>query len=188
MLFQPTKELIREIAILELEVMHLEQYLLSLYRKAFDQQASALSPTGGEISRKPMNSRSAQLEEASKSEICSKIENSAVQSSHRQKHFSERVLGPGVHRSHSSLSQRMVFSARISPSEDSLARALHSFHSQPLSFLEVVQIPNPFNFRFLLAVEFVPNAWLFLQSLILVVSDHLCTGRICCFFGGYKLS
>nr|CAD1819517.1 unnamed protein product [Ananas comosus var. bracteatus] len=133
---KPTKELIREIAILELEVMHLEQYLLSLYRKAFDQQASALSPTSGEISRKPMNSRSAQLEEASKSEICSKIENSAVQSSHRQKHFSERVLGPGVHRSRSSLSQRMVFSARISPSEDSLARALHSFHSQPLSFLE----------------------------------------------------
>lgn len=31
-------ELIKEIAVLEVEVTHLEQYLLSLYRKAFDQQ------------------------------------------------------------------------------------------------------------------------------------------------------
>uniref|UniRef100_A0A1J3CTF9 DUF547 domain-containing protein n=1 Tax=Noccaea caerulescens TaxID=107243 RepID=A0A1J3CTF9_NOCCA len=40
---KPPTELIKEIAVLELEVSHLEQYLLSLYRKAFDQ--SSLSPT-----------------------------------------------------------------------------------------------------------------------------------------------
>ncbi|XP_058073313.1 uncharacterized protein LOC131222306 [Magnolia sinica] len=33
---KPAAELIKEIAVLELEVMHLEQYLLSLYRTAFD--------------------------------------------------------------------------------------------------------------------------------------------------------
>lgn len=36
--------MIKEIAVLELEVSHLEQYLLSLYRKAFDQQTSSVSP------------------------------------------------------------------------------------------------------------------------------------------------
>ncbi|CAN8284038.1 unnamed protein product [Cochlearia groenlandica] len=34
-------ELIKEIAVLESEVSHLEQYLLSLYRKAFDQQTAS---------------------------------------------------------------------------------------------------------------------------------------------------
>lgn len=41
---KPATELIKEIAVLELEVSHLEQYLLSLYRKAFDQQSSSVSP------------------------------------------------------------------------------------------------------------------------------------------------
>ncbi|VYS53293.1 unnamed protein product [Arabidopsis thaliana] len=41
---KPPTELIKEIAVLELEVSHLEQYLLSLYRKAFDQQTSSISP------------------------------------------------------------------------------------------------------------------------------------------------
>lgn len=41
---KPATELIKEISVLELEVGHLEQYLLSLYRKAFDQQVSSLSP------------------------------------------------------------------------------------------------------------------------------------------------
>ncbi|KAL2328923.1 hypothetical protein Fmac_022350 [Flemingia macrophylla] len=36
-------ELIKEIGILELEVVYLEQYVLSLYRKIFDQQISSLS-------------------------------------------------------------------------------------------------------------------------------------------------
>ncbi|CAA7033174.1 unnamed protein product [Microthlaspi erraticum] len=40
---KPPTELIKEIAVLELEVSHLEQYLLSLYRRAFDQ--SSVSPT-----------------------------------------------------------------------------------------------------------------------------------------------
>jgi len=42
--FQAANELIREIATLELEVKNMEQYLLTLYRKAFEQQAPAFSP------------------------------------------------------------------------------------------------------------------------------------------------
>jgi hypothetical protein len=41
-------------------------------------------------------------------------------------------------RSQSALSFRGVCSSRISPSEESLARALRSCHSQPFSFLEVI--------------------------------------------------
>ncbi|KVI02645.1 protein of unknown function DUF547 [Cynara cardunculus var. scolymus] len=41
---KPATKLIKEIAVLEYEVSHLEQYLLSLYRKAFDQQISCPSP------------------------------------------------------------------------------------------------------------------------------------------------
>nr|VDC93509.1 unnamed protein product [Brassica rapa] len=36
--FKQATDLIKEIALLEMEVVHLEHYLLSLYRKAFDQQ------------------------------------------------------------------------------------------------------------------------------------------------------
>ncbi|KAK8995645.1 hypothetical protein V6N11_075910 [Hibiscus sabdariffa] len=42
---KPATELIKEIAVLELEVVYLEQYLLSLYRKAFEQKVSSISPS-----------------------------------------------------------------------------------------------------------------------------------------------
>lgn len=139
--FQPTKELIREIATLELEVMHLEQYLLTLYRRAFDQQTPTLS------------SQPELLHESAKFKLMSKRTNSNFHSSRAELHqkwtansanddfivlkWQDKLLDPAVQRSQSSLSQRATCSARISPSEESLARALHSFHSQPLSYNEV---------------------------------------------------
>ncbi|KAI4325837.1 hypothetical protein MLD38_031201 [Melastoma candidum] len=42
---KPAAELIKEIAVLEMEVTVLEQYLLSLYRKAFDSKVSSGSPS-----------------------------------------------------------------------------------------------------------------------------------------------
>ncbi|GAU17434.1 hypothetical protein TSUD_233110 [Trifolium subterraneum] len=45
MIPKPATELIKEIAVLELEVVYLEQHLLSLYRKAFDQQLPLVSPS-----------------------------------------------------------------------------------------------------------------------------------------------
>nr|GMC87581.1 uncharacterized protein LOC109161268 [Ipomoea batatas] len=55
---KPAEDLIREIAVLELEVVSLEKYLLSMYRKAFDKRLSALSMKNHkekeELSRKEM--------------------------------------------------------------------------------------------------------------------------------------
>ncbi|XP_072951846.1 uncharacterized protein [Typha angustifolia] len=143
----PAKELIKEIAVLEIEVMHLEQYLLSLYRKAFDQQISALSPTGKDSSKQPSRFQSGQFQETPKLDNSSKGGKPAVKPNHLKLPkkqidpdmerssvlLSEKQEGPSVQRSHSSLSQRAVSSARISPSEGSLARALRSSYSQPLS-------------------------------------------------------
>lgn len=41
-MLKPATQLIREAAALELEMKHLEQYLLTLYRKAFEQQQQQL--------------------------------------------------------------------------------------------------------------------------------------------------
>ncbi|RRT67281.1 hypothetical protein B296_00024700 [Ensete ventricosum] len=105
--------------------MHLEQYLLSLYRKAFEQQTSTLSPpANGNKTKKVLGSQPESLHESSKYKVSSKKGSS------------------NVHRSHSSLSHRAVCSARISPSEESLARALDSFHSQPLYLHEASEEQN----------------------------------------------
>ncbi|KAJ4747370.1 hypothetical protein LUZ62_052072 [Rhynchospora pubera] len=142
---KPTKELIREIALLELEVKHLEQYLLSLYRKAFDPN---LSPKESEL--KPPKTEISKIREDSPKA-------KKLQPKFQKRNFKEprplpitddcvmvsqeKLLdqGSGINRSQSSLSQRAVCSARISPSEESLARALRSFNSQPFSFLEDVE-------------------------------------------------
>ncbi|WOL19577.1 hypothetical protein Cni_G28379 [Canna indica] len=137
---KPANELIREISILELEVMHLEQYLLSLYRKAFDQQTSP--PSSEQRSTTSQHSQSEPLHESTKLKTPPKRGNSRAQSAGEdcRPKCQEKLLGPGVYRSQSSLSCRAINSSRISPSEESLTRALHSFHyCQPFSFLEEEQ-------------------------------------------------
>jgi hypothetical protein len=127
----------------------LEQYLLSLYRKAFDQQIPNLSSKESQL-LSPITEVSKIRENSPKSK---KLTN---QLKHQKKNLKEPGPNPitddcvmvcqeklsdqdlGVKRSQSSLSQRAFCSARISPSEESLARALRSFHSQPFSFLEVI--------------------------------------------------
>lgn len=143
---QPATELIKEISVLELEVVHLEQYLLSLYRKAFDQQVlvQSLSATDARL-RSPITSpRRGSLEDCIP-DITSRRENSAVDCScqsliNSRKESNgiseEKILDASVHRSHSSLSQRSAFLARTSPSEP-LTKALRPCHSQPLSMMEV---------------------------------------------------
>ncbi|XP_074567909.1 uncharacterized protein LOC141824504 isoform X2 [Curcuma longa] len=134
---KPTYDLIREIAILELEVMHLEQYLLSLYRKAFQQQTATPSRCCNEHKlQKLQHSKSELLSQASPKHKTSSKRWTPIEEGHEIKRQERLLLRPGAHRSHSSLSCRGVGSARISPSEQSLARALHSFHSQHVSFLE----------------------------------------------------
>ncbi|MCL7026537.1 hypothetical protein MKW94_022121, partial [Papaver nudicaule] len=135
---KPATELIKEIAVLELEVVYLEQYLLTLYRKAFDEQSSILSPSSkDETLKSPRVSRLG---------ITPKIENLEVQSSRLRSPrdsttnsqrkpnsiaATEKLLDSGIDRSHSSLSHHSAFSIRTSPRENH-AKSLQSCHSQPL--------------------------------------------------------
>ncbi|XVF15680.1 hypothetical protein REPUB_Repub09cG0176000 [Reevesia pubescens] len=122
---KPAIELIKEIAVLELEVVYLEQYLLSLYRKAFDQQVSSISPSKrDERLKSPVDTPRGRFSEVSIPDNASKVENSALQSGYRDNSWKEpngigqeKVLDSGVHRCHSSLSQHSVFSSRTSPPE-----------------------------------------------------------------------
>ncbi|KAF3438852.1 hypothetical protein FNV43_RR17127 [Rhamnella rubrinervis] len=147
---KPATQLIKEIAVLELEVVHLEQYLLSLYRKAFDGQLSSVSPSiKDERLKSPLTTPRRRLLEISEPEMTSKGESSAVQSG---RHFhenpfeesnrigaEEKLLDSSVHRCHSSLSQRSAFANRATPLDESLAKALRACHSQPLSMMEYAQ-------------------------------------------------
>ncbi|XP_008342996.3 uncharacterized protein [Malus domestica] len=146
---KPATELIKEIAVLELEVAHLEQYLLSLYRRAFDGKFSSVSPSKKDERLKPtLTSPRIRFLEVSEPDMPLEGENLAVQSSgqsleNSQKEFNaiggeEKLLDSSVHRCHSSLSQRSAFLSRTSP-EESLANTLRSCHSQPLSMMEYAQ-------------------------------------------------
>lgn len=165
---QPANELIREVATLELEIKHLEQYLLTLYRKAFDQQQQqAATVACTDAARLSVSSRCSQLlEETPKAKAAAAAApgrrgGDAIHYSCPPAPVSKRWNNGGGAaddcspstcprkttdssdqyrglRSQSALSFRGVCSSRISPSEDSLARALRSCHSQPFSFLEVI--------------------------------------------------
>ncbi|KAF0908302.1 hypothetical protein E2562_024716 [Oryza meyeriana var. granulata] len=158
---QPANELIREVATLELEIKHLEQYLLTLYRKAFDQQqqqAPTLPSSDAHREAAPklsVSSRCSQLEETPKAKAATVRRGGDAMLHYSCPPLSKRWNNGGTvddcspstcprktmdsdHglRSQSALSFRGVCSSRISPSEESLARALRSCHSQPFSFLE----------------------------------------------------
>ncbi|KAK7307582.1 hypothetical protein VNO77_40776 [Canavalia gladiata] len=161
MIPKPATELIKEIAVLELEVVYLEQHLLSLYRKAFDQQLSSVSPSSKEESVKsPLTTSSARFINVSMPEVLTKRECSTVQSNdhehgtlrkeHNRYEFEtfrkeyngnqpeEKHLDSGVYRCHSSLSHYPAFT-RASPPAESLTKSLRACHSQPLSMLEYTE-------------------------------------------------
>ncbi|KDP31827.1 hypothetical protein JCGZ_12288 [Jatropha curcas] len=144
-------ELIKEIAVLELEVVYLEQYLLSLYRKAFDQQRSSFSPPSkDEVPKSPVTSPGGRrILDVSGPDITSRREISATQSGSLLHDNpwrdssgiggEDKLLDSGVHRCHSSLSQRSAFPTRTSPQAESFGRAVRACHSQPLSMMEYAQ-------------------------------------------------
>lgn len=142
---QPATELIKEIAVLELEVVYLEQYLLLLYRKAFDQQIVSISPSKrDERLKSPVDTPRGRFPDVSRPDDPPKVENSAVKSAYCDKLWkepsgigAEKLLDSGVHRCHSSLSQRSAFSSRTSPPDETLDKAVRACHSQPLSMMEV---------------------------------------------------
>lgn len=137
---QSAVELIREIATLELEVVHLEQYLLSLYRKAFDGQSSTVSTSAkDENSKLPSTPRGRAMEAPLPSAFPS-----AFQSlENPRKDYSdigrdEKLLVSNYHRSQSSLTTVNAASLdEVSTSVESLDRTLRACHSQPVSMMEV---------------------------------------------------
>ncbi|XP_054823273.1 uncharacterized protein LOC129321517 isoform X1 [Prosopis cineraria] len=162
---KPATELIKEIALLELEVVYLEQHLLSLYRKAFDQQLSSVSPSTKEEKVKSSSiPPKARVIDVSNLENLSARGCSAIQSDCHKletpgKEYTvqsngheldtqgkehngsgqQKLLDSGVYRCHSSLSQYSAFATRTSPPAEPLDKSLRACHSQPLSMLEYAQ-------------------------------------------------
>ncbi|XP_015574576.1 uncharacterized protein LOC8279547 isoform X1 [Ricinus communis] len=144
------KQLIKDIALLELEVVHLERYLLSLYRKTFDQQ---VTPQSTIDERCKMNSSMQKkvLPVVPRQDNMIANRNSVNHSScltrpqdssgNQTKQFNgtwglENLLDSSIYRCHSSISQR---STGTSPPMKSMASAADSYHSLPLSMLEQAQ-------------------------------------------------
>ncbi|XP_058228559.1 uncharacterized protein LOC131336664 isoform X2 [Rhododendron vialii] len=145
---KPAIELIKEIAILELEVGHLEQYLLSLYRKAFDQQTPPSLSMKDERLKSPLTSPRGKHLLISRSGITTKKEIATFQARFQSlanpwNEFGdigeEKVVETTDLRCQSSLSNRSVLPTRTSPPAESLGKAVRACHSQPLSMMEYAQ-------------------------------------------------
>ncbi|XP_021738546.1 uncharacterized protein LOC110705034 [Chenopodium quinoa] len=126
-------ELLREIAMLEMEVLELEKYLVSLYQKALDRRLASLSKDSNNV--------------LSEQKVCSDrfqipadqpvINNICLEEHNNEAKEQEDVLGSSIHRSHSSLShQSTVYASRLSPLAGKVAEAVNSYHSLPLTMLE----------------------------------------------------
>ncbi|KAK9113198.1 hypothetical protein Scep_020717 [Stephania cephalantha] len=148
---QPAKQLIREIAVLELEVVYLEQHLLSLYRKAFDQQISSVSPAmkNGKIKASPCMPKGGAVEvaENTKTKNGSSVDFNQLQVPQNSVLYplkesdtcgvAEKLLDSGIYRTDSSLSQRSAYyPTRSSPPVKSETNDARLYFSQPLSFME----------------------------------------------------
>lgn len=130
---------------LELEVSHLEQYLLSLYRKAYDQQISSSSPPNKDEELKSTSStpRGRRRLDFSKSSYTSTREYVAPEAETRSSSkLKIEANGPGedkfvIQRSNSSVSQSLGLASKTSLPAEDLGKALRSCYSQPLSMMEV---------------------------------------------------
>ncbi|KAF7810949.1 protein kinase [Senna tora] len=146
-----TKELIKEIGVLELEVVYLEQYLLSLYRKRFDHQVLsakerrldiALDSNEGSSSITGKSTNTISEKDIGVTHYSSLISpRNSVGKECKKQLEPEAVLDSSIHRSHSTLSQRSVCTIETSPAKIQ-AKAVDSFHSLPLSMLEQAERNN----------------------------------------------
>ncbi|KAK1438963.1 hypothetical protein QVD17_04776 [Tagetes erecta] len=119
---KPATELIREIAVLEYEVSHLEQHLLSLYRKTFNQQISCSSSLrNGQILTPSLIPPRGKILETSRADV--------LLQPNLNQCFEDEVLDYGVQHCHSSVT-------RTSPKI--LGKSLRACHSQPPCMIEYV--------------------------------------------------
>lgn len=149
--------MVKEIAVLELEVVYLERYLLSLYRKIFDQQVStSLSAKDEKVDERIRMSSITHKETFPvfpTTDIVSVKNNNYTNDANHLSSLQDGIgnstrewngsWGPakmtdcGIHRCHSSISHR---STGNSPPTTSIARAADLYHSLPLSMLEVTRM------------------------------------------------
>ncbi|XP_016497358.2 uncharacterized protein LOC107816180 isoform X1 [Nicotiana tabacum] len=144
------EDLIKEVAVLELEVMYLEKYLLSLYRKTFAKRLESLS-VKDDKTKSNSATKERKLSEVKKHNNKSKenpITNSTSPSLSpfgnppeecTEKKGAPNLVDTTILRSHSSLSHTAA-SFKPSPSVGFLADAVDSYHSLPLSMLEHAQV------------------------------------------------
>ncbi|CAI9765534.1 unnamed protein product [Fraxinus pennsylvanica] len=141
---QPAGDLIKEIAVLELEVAYLEKYLLSMYRRIFSKRLSTL-PTMDERGSANSETPKWMLPEFFKPSLPPSKESSVTfvppqDSANKCNDIlgAETLVDSGIGRSQSSLSQRSTCAFRTSPSQ-AVAEAVDLHHSLPLSMLERAQ-------------------------------------------------
>lgn len=143
---QAASNLIKETALLELEVVFLEQYLLSLYREKFKQRHFSSSTVNRRSKTTPLKQENT-FSPTFESDITSKFENLEKC---RGSWEADELLDCHFNRCSSSLSQRSASS--IGPSLP--VGAPHSYFSQPLTMMEVTSVDKvtktfPLNFGFL---------------------------------------
>ncbi|KAI3446062.1 hypothetical protein Pfo_002727 [Paulownia fortunei] len=152
-LSQPAEDLIKEIALLELEVVYLEKYLLSMYRRSFAKRLSTL-PRVDEIPKTNAETHNCMSLEVAKTNLESVNEDSVIRCSTFVPRDdsanmlpvkcndilgADTLIDTGIYRSQSSLSQHSACSFRTSPPFEAVAEALDAYHSLPLSMLERTQ-------------------------------------------------
>ncbi|KAF2553829.1 hypothetical protein F2Q68_00035575 [Brassica cretica] len=128
---KPAIDLIKDIAVLEMEVIHLEQYLLSLYRKAFDQQISSASPNSKKERPKspPVTTTPRRRLGFSEEDNDTPSKTDPLLDDDDQNQPKETEMESSFHHSHS---QRSSFESRKASPEESWSKATRSCHSQPL--------------------------------------------------------
>ncbi|CAO2815105.1 unnamed protein product [Amaranthus hypochondriacus] len=114
-------DLLKEIAMLEMEVLHLEKYLVSLYQKAIDRRIASVFKDTTSDQEIPPNEA---------------INKNCLEEQNNEAKEQEEVLGSSIHRSHSSLSHHSAYPTQLSPLAAKVTDAVNSYHSLPLTLLE----------------------------------------------------
>ncbi|MBA0642743.1 hypothetical protein Goklo_027086 [Gossypium klotzschianum] len=143
------KELIKDIAVLELEVAYLEKYLLSLYRQKFDKTFLSLKSIDENLKPTSMAHKEMFQEVQTHDFMSGDLVSTRNSIGNPPKECddvwgAEKLLDSSIYRSHSSLSQRSAYS--VNSPQRAVARAEELYHSLPLSMLEQAQMDTSSGF------------------------------------------
>ncbi|KAM3220220.1 hypothetical protein P3S67_019960 [Capsicum chacoense] len=142
------EDLVREIALLELDIMCLEKYLLSMYRKTFAKRLESLSmkdertktnSTANEKKFAEVKEQNDKLKENPMTDITSPVLPSLSNPLKECDDDTQRLVDSTILRCHSSLSHAACSFRASSPLVAALPDAVDSYHSMPLSMLEHAQ-------------------------------------------------